>query len=103
MSRERNQSADVQHAVVSPNEAMNSYIGDLLWPGASPESGSAPEPSVIPEPKTGHQHLANKSASADTLSSISNSIKPGFSLISLISLDRYQLDLSHPQRSLSAS
>ncbi len=95
MSRERNQSADVQHAKVSPNEAMNSYIGDLLWPGSSPEPEKDSE--VV------HECLSNNSLPKDSLLSISNSVKPGFSLIPLVSLDRYQLNLSNPQRSLSAS
>lgn len=101
MSRERNQSADVQHAMVSPNEAMDSYIGDLLCSGAEPELEDVSESAAAPE--TGSEQQPKKHSSADPLVSISNSIKPGFSLIPLIRLDRYQLDLLHPQRSLSAS
>jgi len=111
MSRERNQSADVQHTIVSPNEAMDSYIGDLLCFGNESELEDVSEPSVTLEASAkpasvaapAPEQLPNKRSHIDPLVSISNSIKPGFSLIPLISLDRYQLDLLHPQRSLSAS
>lgn len=86
MSRERKQTV-----VESPNEAMNNYIGDLLWPGTNPE------PEVAPE------RLPNDQLPTESLLSISNNIKPGYSLICLTSVERYQLDLSHPHRSLSAS
>lgn len=115
MNRERNQSADVQHATVSPNEAMDSYIGDLLCSGSEFEFETVPESTAVSESidkskagtisklESSIDLLPNKQTSTDSLLSISNNIKPGFSLIPLISLDRYRLDLSHPQRSLSAS
>lgn len=109
MNRERNQSADVQHATVSPNEAMDSYIGDLLCSGSEfefetvPESIDKSKAGTISKLESSIDLLPNKQTSTDSLLSISNNIKPGFSLIPLISLERYRLDLSHPQRSLSAS
>lgn len=117
MSRDRNQSAEIQHTVVSPNDAMNSYIGDLLYSGTTLESDKLTESATAHESTSSTDHaikaesvgdvhcdsLAHSNTSSDPQLVNSNNIKPGYSLIPLVSLERYRLDLSRPQRSKSAS
>lgn len=101
MSRERKQSAEIQHTIESPSDAMNSYIGDLLCTDAALEIGVA---TVLEKhAESSDQHASGENSSTNSQLPLSNSIKPGFMLIPLVSLDRYQLDLSRPQRSLSQS
>ncbi|WP_250657683.1 hypothetical protein [Alkalimarinus coralli] len=87
MSRKHNQ------FVASPNDAINSYIGDLLWSESEEEQRVAPD----------NLSVTTTNTTTAKLQSLSNTIKPGFWLIPLTNLDHYRLDLSRPQRSLNAS
>ncbi len=90
MSSNRNRSSAVSGSTdtrfVSPNEVMNSYIGDLLGNAVqvlSEEDAARPlfDASKVSLPST-------------------NAIKPGYQLITCISLTDYVVDVKYPRHAL---